>query len=278
MITVDREEIWRLRDEQDFLTRSLSDAELEHSTGDLSDEDFEILKKRDLGRLAVTTARLEELDQLDQLESSSQEVSNAGPLESVRKRPRAKTLLIATAVIFLVAAAIVFVARVTKPRLPGQDSSGSITLSGAQRIQSELGQADALVTKGNVKPALEIYHKVLLQDPNEPEALAETGWIEWESGHVIGDSKLVNEGKSYVEKAVKTAPTFYAAHLFLGTILLVQDGEANAAVAQYKLFLAENPPIQDVQNAASYIREAYTKAGVALPALSQTQTSSTSGK
>lgn len=275
MIAVDSEEVWRLRDEKDFLTRSLSDAESEHSAGDLSDEDFEILKNRDLGRLAVATARLKELDELA---SSSCDTSDAIPFRSERKRPHAKSLLIASVVILLVAGAIVFVAHVTRPRLAGQDSSGSITLSSAQKIQSQLGQADALVSKGNVKSALEIYHKVLLQDPNEPEALAETGWIEWESGHEINDARLINEGKSYVEKAVKTAPTFYAAHLFLGTILLVQNGEADAAVAQYKLFLAENPPIQDVQNAASYIREAYSKAGIALPSLSSAQTSSSVGK
>ena len=43
---------WRLNDERQFLVRSLEDADLEHAAGDLSDDDYAVLSRRDRARLA----------------------------------------------------------------------------------------------------------------------------------------------------------------------------------------------------------------------------------
>ena len=45
-------ERWRLDDEREFLVRSLEDAEREHAAGDLSDDDYDALTRRDRARLA----------------------------------------------------------------------------------------------------------------------------------------------------------------------------------------------------------------------------------
>jgi phage terminase Nu1 subunit (DNA packaging protein) len=55
------DERWHLEDEAEFLRRSLTDAEAEHAAGDLSDEDFALLERRDRGRLAEVTTELAEL-------------------------------------------------------------------------------------------------------------------------------------------------------------------------------------------------------------------------
>ena len=46
-------------------------------------------------------------------------------------------------------------------------------------------------------------------------------------------------------------PEDYAAHLYLGTLLLQLDGNAQGAVAQFRLFLADDPPSDVVSQAAS---------------------------
>ena len=52
------DERWHLRDERDFLQRSLADAEREHDAGDLSDEDHAVLVARDSARLTEVEAEL----------------------------------------------------------------------------------------------------------------------------------------------------------------------------------------------------------------------------
>ncbi len=53
---------WRLDDERDFLRRSLEDAAAEHAAGDLSDDDYRVLRARDEGRLAEVEGALGALD------------------------------------------------------------------------------------------------------------------------------------------------------------------------------------------------------------------------
>ena len=65
---------------------------------------------------------------------------------------------------------------------------------------------------------------------------------------------------------MKLAPDDYAARLYLGTVLLQQDGNAAGAVAQYRMFLADGPPTALVEQAAPVISAAYQKAGLPLPA------------
>ncbi len=141
----------------------------------------------------------------------------------------------------LVAATVVLVVEVTSPRLPGQVATGGAQLSGQRLVDQELDQAAVLADEGKVVTALGVYQTVLSQDPAQPTALAESGWLEWESGSGAGNPGLEQRGRAQVAKAVSAAPSFYAGHLYLGTIDY-REGDAAAAVGQYRLFLADHPP------------------------------------
>ena len=264
------DERWHLEDEAEFLRRSLTDAEAEHAAGDLSDEDFALLERRDRGRLAEVTTELAELEaaakQAAARPGSTRRAGKADQLaeSGAPKRRRARWLAV-VGVVALVAGASALVMHLATNRLPGQASSGSITLSGSKLETEQLAQAANLVNQDNIQAALVLYRKILVADPNQPEALAESGWLEYEVGSVAKDPKVVAQGRALVNRAIAADPSSYASHLFLGTIILQQDHDAAAAVAQYKQFLADNPPLSEVQSAAPFIRQAYTQAGQPLP-------------
>jgi len=167
-------------------------------------------------------------------------------------------------VVALVAGASALVMHLATNRLPGQASSGSITLSGSKLETEQLAQAADLVNQDNIQAALVLYRKILAADPNQPEALAESGWLEYEVGSVAKDPKVVAQaapsstGRSRRTVELRQPP-------LPRTIILQQDHDAAAAVAQYKQFLADNPPLSEVQSAAPFIRQAYTQAGQPLP-------------
>ncbi len=149
-------------------------------------------------------------------------------------------------------------------RLPGQASSGSITQDKARLIEQQLEQASTLDDEGKLTQSLSLYNKVLAEDPTDPTALAESGWLEWNAGEKNPSLKVV--GELAVRKAVDLAPTYYEAHLFLGLILYYQYDKANEAVVQFNKFLADDPPGAEIQAAADKMAPAYKEAGVALPA------------
>jgi cytochrome c-type biogenesis protein CcmH len=143
----------------------------------------------------------------------------------------------------------------------------------ASEAQAHEGSVAALVAqgerferRGNLLGALRAYEAALRRDPRQPVALAESGWIEYEAGVAAGDSVLEAQGRAGIEAAVAIAPRFAPARLFLGTVLL-RSGDAAAAVAQYRAFLADRPSNALVLEARPFIEQAYKAAGLAPPAL-----------
>ncbi len=65
-----RPDRWRLLDERDFLRRSLEDAREEHEAGDLADDDYAMLRRRDERRLAEVEAALVAVDDAERLAAS----------------------------------------------------------------------------------------------------------------------------------------------------------------------------------------------------------------
>ncbi len=274
---------WRLEDEREFLVRSLDDAELEHQAGDLSTDDFEALRRRDRSRLEDVEASLAALDVTPgpvgtDAAGAAAGVTDAGhaagvtdddaPTGAAAARRRRRWWLVAVGVGATMAGAFLLVVHLNSPQLPGQSISGSVDLNASQRIEQELAQATVLAnegTKSSIEQALAVYRQVLTEDPSQPQALAETGWLEWEAGAVADRPSLVAEGKALVQKSLKVKPYDYAAHFFLGTILLKQ-GDAAGAVAQYRTFLAQGPPAREVTTAAPLVRQAFAAAGLPLPA------------
>jgi tetratricopeptide (TPR) repeat protein len=267
-------EHWQLRDEAEFLRRSLEDAAREHEASDLSDDDYAVLRRRDETRLAEVESELALLDRVKGETSSDNVVREAGSdglqtdvlqTTAEKSRFRGRPWLIALATIAIVAGAVILVSHLTAPRLPGQVGSGSVDLSKDQQVRQWTNQAEVLVQQGKVDEALHLYHEVLTDQPDNPEALSEFGWLVWESGNETSNTTVEAQGRADVEKAVKVSPTFSVAHLYLGTILLQQDHNAKGAAAQYTLFLNEKPPDADVVNAVSFITTAFNEAGLPLP-------------
>jgi tetratricopeptide (TPR) repeat protein len=264
-------ERWFLDDEREFLLRSIDDAAREHDAGDLSDSDYDVLLARDRSRLAAVEAELAAL--------GPEEPVDAGPESSDvpprRRYGRWSRVGIVVACGFIVAGAGILVDHAVSPALPGQAPSGTVTLSKAQQIEDQLAAAAVLTEDGEGQQALELYNKVLTEDPDDPDALAAGGWLEWNAGVTGKSAAAERAGRQSEEKAVRVAPDFYGGHLYLGLILLDQDDNASGAIRQFVDFLADGPSKAEVKSFASQIAPAWTQAHEPLPAALAALTSPT---
>jgi hypothetical protein len=264
-------ERWYLDDEREFLLRSIDDAAREHDAGDLSDADYEVLATRDRVRLREVEAELAAL-----APETPSAVEPAAPEVTPRRRYGPwRRVGVVVACLFILAGAVILVDHAVSPAAPGQALSGSVTVSKAQQIEDQLAAASLLAEDGEGQEALELYNKVLVEDPGDAVALAAGGWLEWNAG-VTGKSPAVEQaGRQSEEKAVRDSPGFYGGHLYLGLILLDQDDDASAAVAQFTAFLKDGPSKSVVESYASQIAPAWTQAHEALPAALVAASSST---
>ena len=270
------DERWYLTDEREFLQRSLADADRERAAGDLSSDDHALLVARDRARLAEVEAELTALDAATSGTAGSDDARAdpasgrragrvpAGETEHV-PLPLWRRLGIVGACLLIAAGAVILVTHFVQSRQPGQASSGSVTLSQAQIIEQQLGQANTLNQRGNSKAALELYNKVLSEDPSNPAALAYAGFLQWNVGTTAHVSSLVRIGRAEIETAVRNEPSYFQAHLFYGLVLANQDHKDAAAVTQFNDFLADGPPAAELSQAAPLVSAAYAAAGVALP-------------
>ncbi|MGO9028837.1 MAG: cytochrome c-type biogenesis protein CcmH [Acidimicrobiales bacterium] len=269
----------QLDDRRRFLEQSLADAFAEHRAGDLSDGDFQALRRRDTARLAALDLRVDEASGPPRgpvttapfattgasTPASSDVAAAAADAAPRPKRSRRQRLLLGGGVTAMVAALVLVVSLSAADRLPGQTSSGNVTLSRQAQIQQSLAQAATLVDEGQTGEATQLYQKVLGQQPDDEVALAQLGWLEYETGVAGSSASLVADGRADLEKAVQLAPSDFAGRLYLGTVLLQQDGNAAGAVAQYRQFLAADPPTDLLDQAAPLLRRAYTQAGLPVP-------------
>jgi tetratricopeptide (TPR) repeat protein len=263
------EERWYLNDQREFLVRSIADARAEHEAGDLNNEDFSLLVRRDQRKLAEVEAELERLGPLlrepdDALTTMTAPSSPDSPeIPSRRRRWRIAGMVTCSALIVL--GVVLLLVQAVNPRLPGQSTSGGVTQTQAQLIEEQLAQASTLDNSGQLAASLKVYDKVLSEDPNNPRALAESGWVEWSAGASDNSPKVESVGQKAVEKSIRLSPTFYEGPLFLGLILYNQYDNAPAAVMQFNKFLADDPPAVEVTAAASKMAGAYQAAGVPVP-------------
>ncbi len=250
---------WHLEDQREFLLRSLADLDAELAAGDLDEQDYRALGARDRARLAAVTEQLADLDR-----AAAETAPSAEPPPAARARRRRPRWRLALGVAALCAGATVVLVSVVTPRLPDQPATGSTPSD----IPAELDQAAALVDQGtgaSLAQALALYRQVLRADPDQPQALAETGYLEWEAGFSAANRAQERQGRDLVQRAVALDPRLAAAHLFYGTMLLEQDHDPAGAVRQYRAFLAAHPPARLVASAAHLIDQAFSEAGVPIP-------------
>ncbi len=258
--------VWRLRDEEQFLVRSLEDAAREREAGDLSDQDFRLLAARDRSRLAEVRRLLAERTTEPVPPSSAEAGDRLGRRDAPAALRRRRWWLAALGVTLVVAGVVLLVWDLVSPRLPGQTPTGGVSLNAAQMVERQLAQAAVLIEQHKVQSALRLYDTVLTEDPRQPEALAQWGWLEWGTGERARDAKLVGAGSAFVEEALRVDPRFTAAHLYLGTIEEAAGDDA-AAVVQYGQFLAGRPATALVRDSAPLIEKAYRAVGRPVPAM-----------
>ncbi len=270
-----------------FLSRSLADADAEYLSGDLSDHDYLILRRRDMARLAaldsapgqtvtavsapvaggVLVAEEPAADRpVDDGPPALNPADDAVRVPARPPRSRRSWWFLGGAVAAFGGALVLAVSLFATTRLPGQAATGSISLSQSQQVEETLAQAATYQDQGQPVQAAQLYQSVLATHPDDEVALAQLGWLEYETGRPSDDDALISAGRTKLNRAVKLAPDDYAARLYLGTILLQQDGNAAGAVAEYRMFLADGPPTALVEQAVPVISAAYQKAGLPLPA------------
>ena len=268
---MDAEERRRLEDERDFLLRSIEDLESERAAGDVTDADYEALRDDYTARAALVLRAL--ADAPHPPEAPPGDDVGAGPPkaleraaeapEAKRPRRRRRLLLWGGLAAFAVAAVVLVVAEVTA-RLPGQTSSGSITLSRTQQLERSLAQAETLENAGKLSQAVVLYRQVLAQDPTQEQALAESGWLEYEAGAAARNSSLLSRGQGDELAAEHADPGAYAPHLYLGSMLLVEN-QSSSAADEFSRFLSSSPPVTVEQTAWPYVVRAFTQAGRPVP-------------
>jgi len=253
-----------LEDERRFLLRSIEDLDAELAAGDIAEADYRLLRDRYVVRAAEV---LRALEVEPEHTGGTRETDETAPAPSAARRPaprRRRPLLLWGAVAAFAAAAVVLVVSALSARLPGQTASGSISLSAGQALARTQAQAGTLESEGKAAQALVLYRQVLSEDPTDEQALAETGWLEFEAGVVSKKPSLLSTGQAEEVKAERSDPSAYAPHLYVGSMLLVEGQPAQAA-AEYRQFLADDPPVSVEQTAWPYVVRAFDEAGEPVP-------------
>lgn len=258
----------QLEDERGLLLRSIEDLDAERDSGDISEADHRALRDQYVARAAAVLRALEgAAPEEPPLPGAGRRTTSSEPEEvspTPVRRWRRRRILLWGAIVTFVAAAVVLVATEVTSRLPGETASGSIALSNTQERQRTLAQAQVLESEGDDAQALTLYHEVLEQDPTQEEALAESGWLEFEAGVLAKNGTLLAEGQAAEQKAQQADPSDYGPHLYLGSMLLVEQ-EFQQAAAQFDRFLADDPPVSLEQTAWPYVVRAFDQAGEAVP-------------
>ena len=181
-------------------------------------------------------------------------------------RKRRTWLFLVGALVSFAAALVLAPTLFTSSRLPGQTATGGVDLSQPQQLQQTLGEAAAYENEGDATQAVDLYQSVLTSHPDNEVALAQLGWLEFQTGRTAKNAELITDGRAKLNRAVHLQPGDYAARLYLGTVLLLQDGNASGAVVEYRQFLADSPPSALLDQAAPELRQAFQQAGVPVPA------------
>jgi len=189
----------------------------------------------------------------------------SGPRPGTRQRRRSNWWFLGGAVVAFGVALIMAVTLFASDRQPGQSITGSFAQSPAQRIEETLAQAATDENQGQAGQAAQLYQSVLDQHPDNEVALAQMGWLEYQTGQQGNSASLISDARAKLLRSVSLDPRDYAARLYLGTLLLQKDGNAAGAVAQYQKFLDNSPPAALVAQAAPEITEAFQQAGMPIP-------------
>ena len=227
----DPDAIAALEDELDLQLRSLDDLEAEFEAGDLDELDYQTLRDDYTVRVADTMRRLD----------------NQKVLVDSRPKWRINPLTV-VAVILFAAGAGWLLARSTGERGVNDILTGEIS-STRQRVFDcqELG------TNGDLIPALQCFDDVLLEDPDNSEALTYRGWYVILTVSSVEDqdqaADLLETGMTYLDRAVEVDPEFPDARAFRA-VVFDRLGDGPSACNEVGTLIALDPPPFFVQQTA----------------------------
>ncbi len=222
---------WQLEDGISSLRRSIADAELEHAAGELESDELDRIVRRDSAKLIDLEAELVLLE--PEREPEPQQLAVVAEGRRVWKRNLGIVLIVAAVVVALLA--------FTGIRLPGSTGTGGAVVNRVQRVADLTAQGEAAAASGDTGGALALFTKVLALEPTNAEALAESGWLTYQSG-VVGKLPAVkNAGAQLVYRSITLDPGAPAGHLY-AAIIKSNDGASRSTVlAELTAFAAGHP-------------------------------------
>jgi tetratricopeptide (TPR) repeat protein len=243
----DRERLAVLREERDFLVRSLDDLRREHEAGDVDDADFLALED-DYTARAARVIRAIEAREHPAASASRRGSAGSGTRGGTGRRSRGRLAAIGVGVAAFAVVAGVLVAQAAGRRGEGDTATGSIReASQPQReaTQSQMDEAVSLAADGDYEGAIAVYDEVLADQPDNVEALTFKGWFQFLSGDQSGVVTLID--------AVEADPDFPAAHAFLA-VAFQRLGRPETALAELDRLDELDPPAE-IANMVSGLRE-----------------------
>lgn len=217
-----------LRDEQQFLLRSLRDLDNERAAGDIDDADYAALRDGYISRTAAIT----------------RELNGAGASEAI-SRNWVRRILVVGCVIAAGAGAGIWVASQSGQRLPGESATGAIDQSSSVILATarQLNFSDP-------GKAIELYTQVLKLEPDNAEALTYRSWILALTARAATGSvkqlALVTAVNDLL-RAQQVDDQYPDAHCFLGIVYFRFLNSASLAKPQLDTCKAMNPP-EEVQS------------------------------
>jgi len=222
-----KRDIAQLRDEVRLREASLRDATREREDGELSDDQFEAIRRRE--GAALENAR-NELGAL----MVSVDATRVG----TRTR-RVRWLVLATLCFAVVVTYLLLSS--TSPRQEGNSGDGGITLTRAQTIDRLLSQAEVDVANNHDVTALSAYAEVLTLDPKNVTALTQSGWLDFTAGSAAKQASVIEVGIRELEKAIAVAPRQSAPRLYFAIVADSTPGNEKVAKSEFETFLKLKP-------------------------------------
>lgn len=247
-----------LEDERDELLRRLRDLDDEFASGEIDEVDYHNLRDDYTARAAAV---LRDLDAAADDAIADEIVLDDDDLddEPVVRRRSVRTRLLAAAMVVAVIAggAGYALAGTAKPRAATDEVSGSLPEGSVDRIT----RANVLVSEGKILEAVRVYDDLLKDDPENPVALAERGWI---LSRV--DPGLVDSGLASIDRAIVLDPQYPEAHFFRGMILWRAKAEPALAVESFQRAIDAKPPASVIASIESVKAQAQADATATVPA------------
>lgn len=269
----DRQE---LEAERQRLLSGLRDIESDHLVGDLTDDDYRSLRNDYTVRAADVLRRIEALDadppdaEAPGAHSGAEALAAHSGAEAPGPEPvprrgfgrrlhsrRLRIGVAAAGLVFLGVGAGLLAVGSSGSRQPGQTVSGAVPPSPAQ----ELVAARHAMATGDQVMALRLYQAVLSVEPNQPEALAYSGWLLRLSGDVQHNKTLIDAAVADERAAEAADPAYPDPHFFLGLILLDDLHDPTAAIPQLTAYLGASPTPAVRQAVAPVLARARQEAG-----------------